>query len=397
MPGYTHLFTPGPTNIPEVVRQSMNLPMEDMRSPTFPDFTLPLFADIKKIFQTETGRVFIYPSSGTGAWEAAITNTLNPGDKVLMSRFGQFSHLWADMAARLGLDAEVIDVEWGAGVPVEAYASRLAADKGHAIKAVFCCHNETATGVTSDIAAVRVALDDAGHPALLFVDGVSSIGSIDFRMDEWGVDCAVSGSQKGFMLPTGLGFLGVSQKALHASKAATMRRCYFSFDDISRANDSGYFPYTPPTQLLRGLRVSIDLLLAEGLPNVFARHRRLAEGVRKAVDAWGLKLCAKEAKWQSDTVSAIVVPDGIDSAEVVRRAYHRYQISLGVGLAKVAGRVFRIGHMGSLNEVMVCGAIAGAELALIDAGVAIKPGSGVGAAIEHFSLTPHHAALAAAA
>lgn len=385
MAGYTHLFIPGPTNIPEAVRQAMNLPMEDMRAPSFPNFTLPLFRDIKKVFKTETGRVFIYPSSGSGAWEAAITNTLNPGDKVLMSRFGQFSLLWVDMAQRLGLDVEVIDVEWGAGVPVEQYAERLAADKAHAIKAVFCCHNETATGVTSDIAGVRAALDAAGHPALLFVDGVSSVGCIDFRMDEWGVDCAVSGSQKGFMLPTGLGLLGVSQKALEAAKTSTMRRCYFSFEDMIRTNDMGYFPYTPATQLLRGLRASIDLILEEGLESIFARHNRLATGVRKAVDAWGLHLCAKEPKWHSDTVSAIMVPAGFDSAEVVKAAYYRYNLSLGVGLNKVAGKVFRIGHLGSLNEVMILSAIAGAEMALLDVGVPIKAGSGVGAAVEHFT------------
>lgn len=386
MAGFTHLFVPGPTNVPEAVRQAMNLAMEDMRASTFPQLTLGLFEGLKRVFKNETGRVFIYPSSGTGAWESAITNTLNPGDRVLMSRFGQFSHLWVDMAERLELDVDVVDVEWGTGVPVEIYAERLAADKEHRIKAVFCTHNETATGVTSDVAGVRKALDAAGHPALLFVDGVSSIGSIDFRQEEWGVDCAVSGSQKGFMLPAGLGFLSVSQKALTAAKTAKGRRCYFSFDDMIRANDTGFFPYTPATQLLRGLRVSLDLIEAEGLEAIFARHHHLAEGVRKAVDAWGLKLCAREPKWHSDTVSAVYVPEGIDSAEVVKRAYHKYQTSLGVGLNKVAGKVFRIGHLGWLNEVMVCGALSAAEMALRDCGVKVAPGSGVGAALEHFRL-----------
>ena len=386
MAGFTHLFIPGPTNIPEQVRQAMNLPMEDMRASTFPELTLGLFAGLKRVFKNESGRVFIYPSSGTGAWESAMTNTLSPGDRVLMSRFGQFSHLWVDMAERLGLEVDVIDTEWGTGVPVEIYAERLAADKEHRIKAVFCTHNETATGVTSDVAGVRKGLDAANHPALLFVDGVSSIGSIDFRQDEWGVDCAVSGSQKGFMLPAGLGFLSVSQKALEAAKTAKGRRCYFSFDDMIRNNDNGFFPYTPATQLLRGLRVSLDLIEAEGLEAIFARHHHLAEGVRKAVDAWGLKLCAKERKWHSDTVSAIHVPEGIDSAEVVKRAYHKYQTSLGVGLNKVAGKVFRIGHLGWLNEVMVCGALSAAEMALRDCGVKLAPGSGVGAALEHFRL-----------
>ncbi|ESZ54884.1 MULTISPECIES: aminotransferase class V-fold PLP-dependent enzyme [unclassified Mesorhizobium] len=384
MAGFTHLFIPGPTNIPEQVRQAMNLPMEDMRAASFPDLTLPLFEDIKTVFKNETGRVFIYPSSGTGAWEAAMTNVLSPGDRVLMSRFGQFSHLWVDMAERLGFEVEVIDCEWGTGVPLELYAERLRADKAHRIKAVFCTQNETATGVTSDVAGCRAALDDANHPALLFVDGVSSIGSIDFRQGEWGVDCAVSGSQKGFMLPAGLGFLSVSKKALVASRSATHRRCVFSFEDMIRANDAGYFPYTPATQLLRGLRTSLDLIAEEGLENIFARHHRLAEGVRKAVDAWGLKLCAKAPKWHSDTVSAILVPDGVDSGDVVKRAYQKYQTSLGGGLNKVIGKVFRIGHLGWLNEVMVLASLSAAEMALLDCGVRLAPGSGVGAAIQHF-------------
>jgi len=383
----THLFIPGPTNIPEAVRQAMDLRMEDMRSPEFPRFTLPLFADAKKAFKLNDGRVFLYPSSGTGAWEATISNTLNRGDKVLMSRFGQFSLLWVDMAKRLGLEVVVIDEEWGKGVPVEKYAEALAADKSHEIKAVFATHNETATGVTSDIAAVRKALDDANHPALLFVDGVSSVGCIDFRMDEWKVDACVSGSQKGFMLPTGLGILAVSNKALEAAKSSTMQRCYFSFADMIKNNDNGYFPYTPATQLLRGLRASLDLLLTEGLDNVFARHNRLAEGVRRAVAAWGLKLCAADPKWYSNTVSAICVPDGFDSAQVVRTAFYRYNLSLGIGLNKVAGKVFRIGHLGALDEVLIGGALFGCEMAMRDCGIDIVPGSGTGAAAEYYRST----------
>jgi alanine-glyoxylate transaminase/serine-glyoxylate transaminase/serine-pyruvate transaminase len=384
MSGYQHLFIPGPTNIPERVRQAMNLPMEDMRAADFPALTLPLFADLKSVFRNETGRVFVYPSSGTGAWEAAMTNVLSPGDRVLMSRFGQFSLLWVDMAERLGFDVDVIDCDWGTGVPVELYAERLAADRKHRIKAVFVTQNETATGVTSDVAAVRRALDAAGHPALLFVDGVSSIGSIDFRQEEWGVDCAVSGSQKGFMLPAGLGFLSVSLKALEAAKTARHMRCYFSFEDMIRTNDMGYFPYTPPTQLLRGLRVSLDMIAEEGLDQIFARHHRLAEGVRRAVSAWGLRLCAKEPKWQSDTVSAILLPEGVDGARVVRHAAEAYGTAFGAGLNRVAGKVFRIGHLGSLNEVMVCAALSAAEMTLIDCGVKLKPGSGVGAAVDFF-------------
>lgn len=385
MAGYTHLFVPGPTNVPETVRQAMNMPMEDMRALDYPLLVNGLFTDLMKVYRNETGRAFIFPSSGTGAWEAAIANTLNPGDRVLMSRFGQFSLLWVDMAQRFGLDVDVIDAEWGTGVPVEIYAERLAADKEHRIKAVFVTHNETTTGVTSDVAAVRAALDAAKHPALLFVDGVSSIASIDFRQEEWGVDCAVSGSQKGFMLPPGLAFLSVSQKALAANKQAKQPRTYFSFEDMIRANDTGYFPYTPAVQLLRGMRAALDLLLDEGLDNVYARHHRLAEGVRAAVRAWGLQICAKEEKWNSDTVSAIYVPEGIDSADIVRRAYQGYQTSLGVGLNKVAGKVFRIGHIGWINEVMMCSALAATEMSLLDCGVKIRAGSGVGAAVEYYS------------
>jgi len=365
----------------------MDIRMEDMRAADFPKFTLPLFEDLKKAFKPKNERVFIYPSSGTGAWEAAISNTLNRGDKVLMSSFGQFSMLWVDMARRLGLDVQVFEEDWGKGVPIDKYAEALAADKNHEIKAVFATHNETATGVTSDVAAVRAALNDAGHPALLFVDGVSSVGCIDFRMDEWGVDLCVSGSQKGFMLPTGLGILAVSDKALEAHKSSKMERCFFSFEDMIKHNDNGYFPYTPATQLLRGLRASLDLLLAEGLDNVFARHTRLAEGVRKAVDAWGLKLCAEDPKWYSDTVTAIRVPEGVDSAEVVKTAYFRYNLSLGVGLTKIAGKVFRIGHLGALDEIMVGSALFGTEMAMRDCGIEVVPGSGTGAAVEYFRTT----------
>jgi len=387
-----HLFIPGPTNIPAPVRRSMDVRMEDMRSPEFPKLTLPIFEDLKKVFKMKDGRVFLYPASGTGAWEAAISNTLNKGDKVLMSRFGQFSHLWVDMAERLGLEVEVFDEEWGTGVPVEKYAERLAADKSHEIKAVFATHNETATGVTSDIAGVRKALNDAGHPALLMVDGVSSVGSIDMRMGEWGVDCCVSGSQKGFMLPTGLGILAVSQKALDAHQNSTMPRCFFSFEDMIRTNDMGFFPYTPATQLLHGMRTSLDMIFEEGLDNVFARHHRMAEGVRRAVAAWDLKLCAKEPKWHSDTVSAILVPEGVDSADVVKTAYYRYNTSLGVGLTKVAGKVFRIGHLGALDEVMIGGVLFGVEMALRDCGVMVTPGAGTAAAAEYFRETTNKSA-----
>jgi alanine-glyoxylate transaminase / serine-glyoxylate transaminase / serine-pyruvate transaminase len=378
--GHNHLFIPGPTNVPEAVRQAMNVPQQDMRAPDFGALTLPLFAGLKRILRTDTGRVMMFPGSGTGAWEAAITNTLNPGDKVLMSRFGQFSTLWVEMAQRLGLDVEVIDVDWGEGVPVDAYADRLAADRDRAIRGVFVTHNETATGVTSDIAAVRAALDAAGHDALLFVDGVSSVASIDFRMDDWGVDLAVTGSQKGLMLPAGLGILGVSAKALDASGTASMRRAYFTFADMVAMNDGGYFPYTPPTALFHGLRASLARIEAEGLDNVIARHRRLAEGVRRAVAAWGLDLVAARPELRSDTVSAIRVPPEVDAREVIRIAYERYNASFGSGLARLAGRVFRIGHLGDLNEGMCLAAIGLAELSMNAAGARVACGSGVAAA-----------------
>jgi len=395
--GQTHLFIPGPTNIPEDVRQAMNVPMQDMRAPDFGELTKPLFAGLKRVFRTETGRVFMYPSSGTGAWEAAITNTLNPGDKVLMSRFGQFSHLWVDMAQRLGLDVQAIECEWGTGVPLEQYAAALEADKRHEIKAVFATQNETATGVASDIKGVRAALDAAKHPALLFVDGVSSIGSVDFRMDEWGVDLAVAGSQKGFMLPAGLSMLGVSRKALEISKTATMKRCYFDFVDMMKVNDDGYFPYTPPTQLFHGLKASLARLEAEGLENVFARHYRLAEGVRRGVKAWGLSLCAKETKWESDTVSAIVVPATVDARDVIRIGYEKYRASFGTGLSKVMGKVFRIGHLGDLNEGTCLTALAIAEMALNNAGAGIELGSGVAAAQAWYRDSGNAAAMKVAA
>ncbi|MFU8776681.1 MAG: pyridoxal-phosphate-dependent aminotransferase family protein [Roseovarius sp.] len=385
MNGHSHLFIPGPTNVPDAVRRAMNIPMEDMRAPDFGDFILPLLADLKKVFRLTHGRVFAYPTSGTGAWEAAISNTLNTGDRVLMSRFGQFSMLWVDMAERLGLDVDLCEVDWGKGVPVEDYATKLAADKAHRIRAVFATHNETATGVTSNIAAIRAALDAANHPALLFVDGVSSIGSIEFEMENWGVDLAVAGSQKGFMLPAGLGLLGVSDKALAAHERAKMPRCYFSFADMIKLNDTGYFPYTPATQLLRGLRCALDMLLDAGMESVWDRHHRLATGVRAAIAEWqGCRLVAHGPEWHSDTVSAIYTPEGVDARDVISTAYHKYQTSLGSGLAKLAGRAFRIGHLGSLNPVMLCGAISAAEMALCDAGAAIEPGCGIAAAQEHF-------------
>ncbi|SNB76823.1 serine-glyoxylate aminotransferase apoenzyme [Arboricoccus pini] len=388
MPGRHFLHVPGPTNIPDRILSAMHVPMEDHRSPRFPQLTLPLLQDLKKLFRTADGQTFIFPSSGTGAWEAVLTNTLATGDKVLSPRFGQFSHLWIDLARRHGLDVIVQEEEWGTGASPEKIQAALEADKAHAIKAVMVVHNETATGVTSDIAAIRQAIDAADHPALLFVDGVSSIASIDFRMDDWQVDAIITGSQKGLMLPAGLGIAGVSQKALYASKTArandALRRCYFDFDGMISANKDGYFPYTPPLPLLYGLRTALDMLFEEGLDNVIARHHRLAEGVRQAVAAWGLDLCAKAPNWHSDTVSAVMVPQGFNAADVIRQAYTRYNLALGAGLSQVAGKLFRIGHLGDLNELMCLGAIAGTEMAMRDIGIDVVPGSGTAAASEYY-------------
>ena len=378
--GINHLFIPGPTNVPEVVRRAMNVAMEDQRGPEFGALTLGILSDLKRVFRTEAARIILYPGSGTGAWEAAITNTLNPGDKVLMARHGQFSTLWVEMATRLGLEVEVIDIAWGAGAPVAEFARHLAADRKGEIKAVFVTHNETATGVTSDVAAVRRALDDSHHDAMLFVDGVSSVGSIDFRMDDWGVDLAVTGSQKGLMCPAGLGILAVSPKALKVSATATLRRAYFEFRDFAMTAETGYFPYTPPTQILHGLRAALDRFHAEGRDTVISRHAYLAEGVRRGVAAWGLQICAEHPALASNTVTAIRVPDGVDARDVIRIGYDRYNTSFGSGLARLAGKVFRIGHLGDLNEGMCLTALSVAEMALVGAGANVTLGSGVGAA-----------------
>jgi alanine-glyoxylate transaminase/serine-glyoxylate transaminase/serine-pyruvate transaminase len=381
MAGRNFLFVPGPSNVPDRILRSMLVPMEDHRSAAFPELALACLNGLKSLFKTTTGSPLIFPSSGTGCWEAALTNCLNPGDRVLIARFGQFSHLWADMSTRLGFEVEILETPWGDGAPIDRYQAALRADKEHKIKAVLFCQNETATGVTSDVAAMRKALDSAAHPALLFVDSVSALASIDFRMDEWGVDVCVSGSQKGLMLPAGLGITCVSAKALAAAKSATARRCYFDYADMVKSNATGYFPYTPTIPMLCGLRESLAMLNEEGLENVFHRHHYLASGVRAAVlQGWKLKLCASAPHWHSDTVSAIMLPDGIDGAALIAHAFKRYNLSLGAGLSKVAGKLFRIGHLGDLNELMLLGAIAGAEMAMQDVGMKLEPGSGIAAA-----------------
>lgn len=387
MPGRHFLFVPGPTNVPDRIMRAMMVAMEDHRSPKFPQLVLPILSDLKKVFKSSDGQTFVFPATGTGAWEASLTNTLSPGDKVLASRFGQFSHLWIDMAKRLGLDVHVLEEDWGKGVDPDKIESVLRADKAHAIKAVLAVHNETATGVTSDIGLLRQAMDAARHPAMLYVDGISSIASIDFRMDDWRVDLAVAGSQKGLMMPAGLGIVCASPRAIAAYQQAGLKRVFFDFGDMTKANATGYFPYTPALPMLYGLRESLAMLFEEKLEHVIQRHHVLASGVRAAVKAWGMQLCAKGPQWHSDTVSAIMVPEHVNGADVIDVAYRRYSLSLGAGLSQVAGKLFRIGHLGDLNDLMVLGALAGAEMAMRDVGIDIKLGSGVAAAQAHFRST----------
>jgi alanine-glyoxylate transaminase / serine-glyoxylate transaminase / serine-pyruvate transaminase len=383
MPGRNFLFVPGPTNVPDRVLNAMHRASEDHRSPGFPKLPLSIFPDLKKVFRTTDGQPFVFAATGTGMWEAALVNTCSPGDRVLATRYGQFSHLFIDCAQRLGLNVDIIDVPWGEGAPPDKIEEKLRADTKHEYKGVLVVHNETATGVTSDLVAVRKAIDSAKHPALLYVDGVSSVGSLELRMDDWGIDLAITGSQKGFMLPAGLGIIGVSQKALARRDSAKLPRVFFDFGDQMKANATGYFPYTPPLTLLYGLRESLDILLEEGLDNVYARHHRLAEGVRAAVRAWGLSLCAKDPKWNSDTVSAVMTPPGVDGAQIIATAFKKYDLALGAGLGQMAGKLFRIGHLGDLNELMLLGALGGAEMAMRDVGMTqIVPGSGVAAASE---------------
>src|SRR5688500_6061913 len=387
MPGRNFLFVPGPTNVPDRILRAMHRAMEDHRSSSFPELPRSIFPDLQQVFRTSSGQPFVFPATGTGMWEAALVNSCSPGDRLLACRYGQFSHLFIDCAQRLGLEVEVIDLPWGEGAAPDRIETALRADAAGRIKGVLVVHNETATGVTSDVRAVREAIDRAKHPALLYVDGVSSIGSLEFRMDEWGVDFAITGSQKGFMLPAGLGILCASERALERQKTAKCARVFFDIADMQKANATGYFPYTPALSLLYGLRESLDMLLGEGMDDVHARHRRLAEGVRAAVRAWGLELCARRPELYSDTVSAIMVPAGVNGADVIDVAYRRYDLALGAGLAQVAGRLFRIGHLGDLNALMLLGALAGAEMAMRDVGIDVEAGAGVAAAAEFYRST----------
>lgn len=378
------VFIPGPTNIPDRLRLAMQVQTQDHRAPDFVNTLAPVLEGTKKVFGTTSGQIITFPASGTGGWEAAVTNTLSPGDMVLVARYGMFSHRWIDLCQRHGLDVRIIECAWGSGAPADQFAKALAADTAHQIKAVLVTHNETATGVRSDISAVRKAMDASDHPAMLFVDCVSSLASMPFTFDDWGVDIAVSGSQKGFMLATGMAILCVSPKALAAIETAKLPRTFFDFKDMMNANASGGFPYTPPLQLIYGMRESLNMLFEEGLDNVYARHTRLAEGVRKATAAWGLDLVAQSPELYSDTVSAIYVPEGFDSNALTDHAFNAYGVSFGVGLGEMNGKAFRIGHLGSLTDVMVLSGLATIEMAMADLNYPIDLGSGVAAAQEYF-------------
>lgn len=382
------VFIPGPTNIPESLRKACDMPTIDHRSPLFGSILHPARNGVRQVLKSNTAEIFIFPSTGTGGWETALTNTLSVGDRVLAARNGMFSHRWIDMCERHGLKVDIVETPWGEGLPAHRYADTLKADTGHEIRAVLATHNETATGVKSDIAAVRKALDDADHPALLFVDGVSSIGSMDFRFDAWGVDVAVTGSQKGFMLPAGLAIVGFSEKAMAATKTAGLPRTFFDVHDMAQGYANSAYPYTPAVGLLNGLNQACGMLLSEGLDNVFARHHRIASGVRAAVSAWGLELCAASADVYSDTVSAIRTPTGFNATDIVTHAAETYGIAFGVGLGDVADKVFRIGHLGSLTDVMTLSGLATAEMCMVDLGIDITLGSGVAAAQDVYRTHP---------
>jgi alanine-glyoxylate transaminase/serine-glyoxylate transaminase/serine-pyruvate transaminase len=384
--GRHFLQIPGPTNVPDRVLRAIDRPTIDHRGPEFGELGRRVLDGLKKVFRT-SGPVVIYPASGTGAWEAALANTLSPGDAVLMVETGHFATLWQKMALRLGLQPEFIAGDWRHGVDAAVVQSRLEADREHRIKAVCVVHNETSTGVTSRIPLVRQAIDAARHPALLLVDTISSLGSIDYRHGEWGVDVTVAGSQKGLMLPPGLSFNAVSDKALAASKGARLPRSYWDWQEMLENNRNGYFPYTPATNLLYGLDEAIAMLLEEGLDNVFARHDRHAEATRAAVRAWGLEiLCAEPAEYSS-SLTAVLMPSGHDEAEFRRVVLERFDMSLGAGLTKLKGKVFRIGHLGDFNDLTLMGTLAGVEMGLAAAGVPHRTG-GVRAAMDVLQASP---------
>jgi alanine-glyoxylate transaminase/serine-glyoxylate transaminase/serine-pyruvate transaminase len=376
--GRHFLQIPGPTNVPDRVLRAIDMPTIDHRGPEFARLGLEVIEGCKSVFQTKNP-VIIYPSSGTGAWEAAILNTLSPGDRVLMAETGHFATLWRKMAEKLKLDVEFLSGDWRHGADPAAIGARLAEDRAHTIKAVMVVHNETSTGVTSRIPEIRRAIDSAGHPALFLVDTISSLGSIDYRHDEWGVDVTVGGSQKGLMLPPGLGFNAVSDKALAASRANASLRSYWDWQEIIAANTTGYWPYTPATNLLYGLREAIAMLREEGLANVFARHDRHAAATRAAVGAWGMEVLCLDPREYSSALTAVVLPEGHDADKYRQVVLETFDMSLGTGLAKLKGRVFRIGHLGHFNDLTLMGTLAGAEMGFDLASVPYQQGGVVAA------------------
>jgi len=382
--GRHFLQIPGPTNVPDRVLRAMDRPVPDHRGPDLPGLVGEVRDGLRAVFQTARGEIVLYPGSGTAGWEASIVNTLSPGDRVLAFNIGQFSHLYAECARRFGIEVDEVDLPWTRGVPPDLVRERLGADTGHTYAALLVVHNETATGVTSNLTAIREAIDAARHPALLLVDAVSALGSIEFRFDEWGVDVAVTGSQKGLMLPPGMAILCVGPRALAASTQATSPRYFLDWRPVLDEHRRGYAPYTPATLLLYGLREALRMLQEEGLPNVYARHQRLAEAVRRAVRAWGLSTVCQDPAEYSHSLTAVMTPDGVDADAIVHTAVQRLNLSLGIGLGRLKGRAFRIGHLGSLNELEVIATIAGVEMALAANGVRLRLGDGAAAAQEFF-------------
>ena len=393
-PGRHFLQIPGPTPVPERILNAMSQQILDHRGPAFQQLGKRVLASVKTIFKT-ANPVIIFPSSGTGAWEAALVNTLSPGDKVLMVETGQFALLWKNMAERLGLVPEFLATDWRIGADANLIEARLKADKAHEIKAVCVVHNETSTGCRSWLEEIRKALDATRHPALYMVDTISSLGVLDLRHDEWGIDVTIAGSQKGLMLPPALSFNAVSQKALAASKTAKLPKSYFAWDDMLSNNANGFFPYTPATGLLYGLAEAIDMLNEEGLENVFARHNRLAEATRRAVRGWGLELWCRDAKYYSPAVTTVSMPDGHNADNFRKIVLDTFNMSLGTGLNKLAGKAFRIGHLGDTNELTIMGALTGVEMGLALAGIPHKKG-GVDAAMAYLTETAKPAAAKAA-
>ena len=381
--GRHFLQIPGPTNVPDRVLRAIDRPIIDHRGQEFSQLGHDCLEGMKRVFQTSQGQVFIFPSSGTGAWEAAIVNTLSPGDRVLMFETGHFGTLWQKLALNFGINVDFVPGDWRHGVPPEAVEAKLRDDAGKEIKAVMCVHNETSTGVTSRISEVRQAMGRADHPALLMVDTISSLGSIDYRHDEWGVDVGIGGSQKGLMLPPGLGFNAVSQKALEVSRSARLPRSFWSWTEMVEPNKQGFFPYTPATNLLFGLREAISMLVdEEGLDAVFKRHQRHAAATRAAVTAWGLDLVCADPGEYSGSLTAIFLPVGFDEAAFRDVVLDKFNLSLGSGLGKLKGRAFRIGHLGDFNDLMLCGTLCGVEMGLSQFGIPVKKG-GVDAAMEY--------------